>query len=89
VINRPDPQLLTISPSETAIRTVLDDLTDGSGHAHFGTEIQGRSLLATDIDWSYGAGPRLSGTAAELALQLCGRAVPPGRLQGETLAHLS
>jgi uncharacterized protein (TIGR03083 family) len=74
--------------SDTAIRTVLDDLTEGGGHAHFGTDIQRRRLHATDIDWSYGSGPQLSGTAADLALHICGRTVPAGRLQGETLAHL-
>jgi uncharacterized protein (TIGR03083 family) len=75
--------------SDTAIRTVLDDLTEGGGHAHFGTDIHRRRLHATDIDWSYGSGPQLSGTAAELALHICGRTVPAGRLRGETLAHFS
>jgi len=74
--------------SDTAIRTVLDDLTDGGAHAHFGTDVQGRSLHATDIDWSYGSGPQLSGTAADLALHICGRTVPSSHLDGETLAHL-
>jgi hypothetical protein len=40
--------------SDTVIRTVLDDLTEGGGHMHFGT-IQRRSLYQTDIDWSYEA----------------------------------
>src|SRR5579863_7315378 len=44
------------SPDGT-IRIVLDDLTQGGGHAHFGIEIQGRSLHANDLDWSYGSGP--------------------------------
>src|SRR5438132_6817525 len=38
--------------SDTAMRAVLVDLTEGGGHAHFGTDIRGRSLHATDIDWS-------------------------------------
>jgi len=75
--------------SDTAIRTVLDDLTGGGAHTHFGTDIDERSLRATDIDWSYGSGPQVSGTATDLALHLCGRTVPAGRLQGETLVHLS
>jgi uncharacterized protein (TIGR03083 family) len=77
------------SASDTAIRIVLDDLTEGGGHAHFGTDVQGRGLHATDIDWSHGSGAQLSGTAADLALHICGRTVPTGRLHGETLAHLS
>ena len=71
--------------SDAAIRTVLDDLTEGGGHAHFGTDIRGRSLRAADIDWSYGSGPELSGTAADLALHICGRTIPAGRLEGVPL----
>src|SRR5260370_32067774 len=72
------------SPDET-IRVVLDDLTEGSGHARFGADIQGRHLQASDIDWSYGSGSALRGAAADLALAICGRAVPGGRLEGEPL----
>ena len=72
------------SPDET-IRVVLDDLTEGGGHAHFGADIQGRHLQASDIDWSYGSGSALRGAAADLALAICGRAVPGGRLEGEPL----
>ncbi len=72
-------------PPDATIRVVLDDLTAGGVHAHFGIGIEGRSLQATDLDWSYGAGPPLRGTAADLALVLCGRTVPQGRLDGEPL----
>jgi len=74
------------SPDET-IRVVLDDLTQGGGHAHFGVEIQGRHLQASDLDWSYGSGAALRGAAADLALAMCGRAVPDGRLEGEPLGY--
>src|SRR5438445_13641254 len=53
------------SPDAT-IRVVLDDLTAGGVQAHFGISIEGRSLRATDLDWSYGAGPALSGPAEYL-----------------------
>jgi uncharacterized protein (TIGR03083 family) len=72
------------SPDAT-IRVVLDDLTAGGVQAHFGTSIEGRSLQATDLDWSYGAGPPLRGPAEYLALVMCGRSVPEGRLEGEPL----
>ncbi len=72
------------SPDAT-IRVVLDDLTEGGGHAHFGTSIEGRTLQATDLDWSYGSGPALRGAAEDLALVICGRAVPGGRLEGKPL----
>jgi uncharacterized protein (TIGR03083 family) len=74
------------SPDET-IRVVLDDLTQGGGHAHFGVDIDGRRLQATDLDWSHGSGPALRGAAADLAVAMCGRAVPDGRLDGEPLAR--
>lgn len=70
------------SPDAT-IRIVLDDLTAGGGHAHFGADIGGRTLRATDIDWSYGSGPPVAGPASDLVLHLCGRRLPAGRLDGE------
>jgi len=72
------------SPDET-IRVVLDDLTEGGGHAHFGITIEGRSLHATDLDWSYGSGPTLRGRAEDLVLVMCGRGVPEPRLEGNPL----
>ena len=72
------------SPDAT-IRVVLDDLTAGGVQAHFGTSIEGRSLQATDLDWSYGSGPALRGPAELLAVVMCGRKVPGGRLEGEPL----
>jgi len=72
------------SPDAT-IRVVLDDLTAGGVHGHFGTSIEGRSLRATDLDWSCGSGLALHGPARYLALVLCGRTVPGGRLEGNPL----
>jgi uncharacterized protein (TIGR03083 family) len=72
------------SPDNT-IRVVLDDLTAGGGHAHFGTVIDGRHLQASDLDWSHGSGPLLRGAAGDLALAMCGRAVPAGRVRGKPL----
>ena len=74
------------SPDET-IRVVLDDLTAGGGHAHFGIVIDDRHLQASDLGWSHGSGAVLHGAAEDLALALCGRAVPAGRLKGEPLGH--
>ena len=67
------------------IAVVLDDLTGGGVQAHFGTSIEGRRLQASDLDWSYGSGPVLRGPAEYLALVLCGRTVPEGRLEGKPL----
>jgi uncharacterized protein (TIGR03083 family) len=70
------------SPAGT-IRIVLDDLTQGGMHQRFGTSVDGRSLQATDLDWSYGSGPALRGTAGDLAAMLCGRTLPAGRIEDE------
>jgi uncharacterized protein (TIGR03083 family) len=70
-----------LTPDE-AIWVVLDDLTAGGVHQHFGTEIAGRRLESTDLAWSWGTGPVVRGNAGDLALVLCGRRVPEGHLEG-------
>ncbi|MFE0627153.1 maleylpyruvate isomerase family mycothiol-dependent enzyme [Streptomyces sp. NPDC058864] len=71
-------------PAKT-LGILLDDLTTGGGHARFGVAVEGRRLRATDLDWSYGSGPELRGTGEDLALAMCGRRLPAGRLEGEPL----
>lgn len=77
------------SASDAATRLVLNDLTEGGAHAHFSTDIGGRNLKATDIDWSFGTGPSLSGTAGDLILHISGRSVSADRLRGNPLTKLS
>lgn len=60
---------------DAAIRIVLDDLTQGGATDHFGTDITGHSLQATDIAWSYGQGPTLRSEAGNLVVHLSGRSV--------------
>lgn len=72
-------------PPDATMRVLLDDLTTGGGHGHFGTDLSGRQLQASDLDWSYGSGPALKGSAAALALTLCGRKLPAGQLDGAPL----
>lgn len=72
-------------PVVGGLQLALDDLTAGGIHEHFGTSLVGRRLETTDFDWSYGSGLVLRGKAGDLALALCGRAVPPGRLEGDSL----
>lgn len=73
----------TVPPSTA--ETVLDNLTTGGVHAFFDVAVAGRTLTATDLDWSYGSGPELRATAADLTLTLCGRQVPADRLAGAPL----
>jgi hypothetical protein len=72
------------SPDDT-IRIILDDLTVGGVHENFGVPLDGRRLQATDLDWSYGSGPIPRGKAEDLALMLCNRTLPAGRIEGEPL----
>lgn len=68
--------------SDETIRMVLDDLTDGGTHAHFGFDLTGIKLQATDVEWSYGSGRPIIGTAGDLAAFVCGRTLPAGRIDG-------
>ncbi len=73
-----------LAPDAT-MRVILDDLTSGGVHEHFGIDIEGRLLQASDVGWTYGSGQVLRGTAEDLALALCGRSVPSGRIDGAPL----
>ncbi|MGH7922790.1 MAG: maleylpyruvate isomerase family mycothiol-dependent enzyme [Candidatus Dormibacteraceae bacterium] len=71
---------------EANLQVVLDDLTRGGGSRNFGVQVEGRRLEATDSGWSYGSGAPLRGAGEEIAVALCGRALPDGRLEGGPLA---
>lgn len=69
---------------------VLDFLV--SRRARIGFVPGGRpalSYVAPDIGWSHGAGPRVAGPAADLALALCRRPAGLARLEGPGLASLT
>jgi uncharacterized protein (TIGR03083 family) len=73
------------------LRVVLDAITEPAALRHFGADLSGIELHADDIDWSFGSGRRVAGAAQDLALVLCGRTLPAGRLRGdrEALAGLA
>ena len=75
--------------SDEAIDVVLDDLSEGGGHEHFGIDISDRRLEATDLGWSYGTGPVLRAEAAVLAVMICGRTAPDGRFTDRPLSRRS
>lgn len=79
------PLQLPSQPPPATMHVVLDDLTEGGVHQHFGTVLGSRRLEATDLDWSYGSGPVLRGTAGDLAAALCGRKLSSERFEGEPL----
>jgi hypothetical protein len=55
----------------------------------FGVKLSGIQLVASDIDWTFGAGSPVTGTAQDLALVLCGRKLPAGSLGGEQSARFT
>ncbi|PZG01746.1 maleylpyruvate isomerase family mycothiol-dependent enzyme [Micromonospora deserti] len=57
--------------------------------AFFRTDLTGVALRATDLDWTYGTGQPVRGLAQDLLLVLCGRRLPPGKLDGEAAARFS
>jgi uncharacterized protein (TIGR03083 family) len=63
---------------DATIRVLLDAMA-GGGAEHFGVDISGMTLTATDLSWSAGSGPERSGTAEDLVLFMAGRKVD-GRL---------
>jgi uncharacterized protein (TIGR03083 family) len=64
------------------LRIVLASVTGASALKHFGTDLTAVELRADDLDWSVGSGQPVSGSAQDLLLVVCGRKLPPGRLNG-------
>lgn len=64
------------------VRPVLESLTPRSVR-FFGADLAGVRLQADDLDWSFGSGTPLTGSARDLLLVAFGRSLPPGRLGGD------
>lgn len=63
------------------MRVVLDGI-NARAVEFFGVDLGGVRLVADDLDWSYGDGAELHGSAEDLLLVLCGRKLPVGHLTG-------
>ena len=68
----------SVTPRDVAL-IVLNQMTEGGGHQHFGVQIEGKRLEATDVDWAWGEGPVVRGTVSQLILVLSGRSSEPDR----------
>ena len=64
------------------LRVVLPNLAARRSLGFFGVDLSGMELRASDTGWTVGSGAPMTGTAQDLALFLCGRKLPPGRLAG-------
>jgi uncharacterized protein (TIGR03083 family) len=76
-----------VPPERLAI--VLDGITAAKSVRFFGTDLDGVELRADDLDWSFGSGTPVSGSAQDLALVICGRKLPPGHLRGGPSARFT
>lgn len=65
------------------LRIVLEGLQADKARKYFGVDLSGIELRAVDMDWSFGSGATLRGSAQDLALVVCGRKLPKGSLEGE------
>ena len=67
---------------EDRLGVVLPNLVTPKALGFFCVDLSGVELRATDTGWTFGSGRPVTGTAQDLALFLCGRKLPPGRLEG-------
>jgi uncharacterized protein (TIGR03083 family) len=74
---------------EDRLRIVLGVIIRPRTLRQFDADLTGIELRADDIDWSFGSGTPVTGPAQGLALVLCGRRLPEGRLHGEPSARFT
>jgi uncharacterized protein (TIGR03083 family) len=68
---------------------VLTRFDSPRGIKFFGVDLAGIQLRADDLDWTFGSGEPLCGRAQDLALVVCGRSLPAGRLRGAASARFT
>lgn len=66
-----------VAPIEARV-AVLDQLTAANG-AHFGLDLTGLRLVASDTDWNWGSGEAVRADSGALVALLSGRTLPDGR----------
>lgn len=75
--------------SEAALRVVLDNATSPLNRKHFGIDLTGTRLEATDLDWAFGDGEPVRGAARHLLMVLMDRRLPSGVLSGAGTARFT
>jgi uncharacterized protein (TIGR03083 family) len=76
---------------EERLRTALEVVLTPRGSTNLGSFQRGEgiALRATDMDWSWGHGPEVSGPAESILMALAGRPVAIADLEGEGMAALT
>lgn len=85
-ITRPLGRPTTTSPE--ARRVALDKIVTLGGFVRAKGRAKGLSFVATDLDWSWGSGPTVTGPAEDLLLALSGRSVGLAALSGPGVGTL-
>jgi uncharacterized protein (TIGR03083 family) len=75
--------------SDAALRVVLEQVKTPVSRKHFGLELTGIRLEADDLDWAYGEGEPLRGSARALLMVLMDRRLPAGVLSGAQNARFT
>jgi uncharacterized protein (TIGR03083 family) len=71
------------------MRVVLNTATTAQARKFYGNDVSGVTFSPTDLDWTFGSGPPVRGTAQNLLLVLAGRHTDLGQLDGEGVSILS
>lgn len=85
-ITRPLGRPTTTTPA--ARLAALDKIVTLGGFVRGKGRAKGLRFVATDLDWSWGSGPVVTGPSEDLLLALSGRAVGLDALSGDGLATL-
>lgn len=70
------------------LRVVLDTGVGPKARKFFGNDISGVRYSTSDMEWSHGDGPQVTGPAQDVALFIAGRRAGLDRLTGEGVATL-
>ncbi len=82
------PMGLRYPGSEQTLTRVAESLTRMTWPSRTACRAEGLRFVATDVDWTIGAGPEVVGPIEDLLLAIAGRSVGDDALDGEGLAIL-
>ncbi|MGV9304075.1 maleylpyruvate isomerase family mycothiol-dependent enzyme [Nonomuraea sp. NPDC003727] len=74
---------------EERLRPALPVSASDRGVLFFKVDLAGVEFRADDLDWTFGTGTPVHGSAQDLLLAICGRKLPPGRLRGAPAARFT
>lgn len=83
------PLGVSVAIDPDALRIALDEYLGANRFTGGKTRVKGLRVVATDLDWSKGSGPEVSGPAEALLMAGVGRAVALDDLTGDGVATLA